>query len=108
MGQAATKEHRHGNDASSSSATSPSYPSTVDGGALEPQGVYPPPHDYDHDVVKSAIVQRKLMPFYKGQDDEEAYSGQVFNTECPICFLVSIDSHLRLACDPSDAKPGIV
>ncbi|PWN26844.1 hypothetical protein BDZ90DRAFT_261097 [Jaminaea rosea] len=101
MGQAATKEQRYGGShqdghhangegSSSSSANATparSYPSSVDGGALEPQGVYTGPQDYSHDVVKTAIVQRKLMPFYKGKDDEDAYDGERFNSECPICFL---------------------
>lgn len=56
---------------------------------MEPQGVYTGAQDYSHDVVKTAIVQRKLMPFYKGKDDEDAYDGERFNSECPICFLVS-------------------
>lgn len=104
MGQAATKE-RHGQEdhpsgvgpsGSSSSTTharqqqqrlQKSYPSSIDGGALTPQGVYEGDKDYDHDVVKTAIVKRKLMPFYKGADDEATYSSKPFNTECPICFL---------------------
>lgn len=94
MGQAATKQHHHGHDGSaashhSSSSQSPSYPPSVDGGALVPQGVYTGPQDYSHDVVKTAIVKRKLMPFYKGVDDEDSYSGRTHVSECPICFLVS-------------------
>lgn len=96
MGQAATKErHSHdahggeGSSSSTSAAPARSYPSTFDGGALEPQGVYTGPQDYSHDVVKTAIVNRKLMPFYKGKDDEDEYAGERFNSECPICFLVS-------------------
>lgn len=94
MGQAATKERHSHDDANggasgSVSRASKSFPSTVDGGALEPQGVYQGVQDYDHNVVKTAIVQRKLMPFYKGDDDEEKYQDRPFNTECPICFLVS-------------------
>lgn len=105
MGQAATKERHHGHDdapgfshphagpssSSSSAQQTPrrSYPSSIDGGALEPQGVYTGPQDYDHDVVKTAIVQRKLMPFYKGLDDQAEYQDRPNCTECPICFLVS-------------------
>lgn len=107
MGQAATKE-RHGSDdpsgsSSSSSKHAKSYPASVDGGALVPQGVYQGVQDYDHDVVKTAIVQRRLMPFYKGEDDEETYRGRPFNTECPICFLVSIERHSTVLAAPTDS-----
>jgi hypothetical protein len=61
----------------------------VDGGYLIPQGVYSTVQDYDHTVVKAAIQNRKLAPFYTGLDDEQAYAHAPFNTECPICFLVS-------------------
>ncbi|CAO1631266.1 unnamed protein product [Jaminaea pallidilutea] len=117
MGQAATKErhhHHHNNydagEGSSSSAIAGSggsgsgsggggtggsgaaarrknYPVSVDGGALEPQGVYTGPQDYSQDVVKTAIVRRKLMPFFTGMDDEESYADREYNSECPICFL---------------------
>ena len=61
----------------------------VDGGYLVPQGVYSTTQDYDHAVVKHCIQSRKLAPFYPGLDDEEAYAQAPYNTECPICFLVS-------------------
>lgn len=98
MGQAATKE-RHSHD---EAHRQPSYPASIDGGALEPQGVYTGPQDYSHDVVKSAIVHRKLMPFYKGMDDEDAYQDKPFNTECPICFLYypSPLNHTRCCSQP--------
>jgi hypothetical protein len=63
---------------------------SVDGGYLIPQGVYSSVQDYDHTVVKALIQNRKLSPFYPGLDDEEAYSQAPYNTECPICFLVSV------------------
>lgn len=62
---------------------------SVDGGFLIPQGVYTSAQDYDHSVVKTSIQTRKLAPFYPGLDDEEAYAQAPYNTECPICFLVS-------------------
>ena len=96
MGQASTREARssHHGEGSSSSAPTQSWPSTVDGGFLEPQGVYTGPQDYSHDAVKTAIVNRKLMPFHKGYDDETDTSH---NAECPICFLVSVTGML-LSC----------
>lgn len=60
-----------------------------DGGALVPQGVYTSAQDYNHSVVKSFITSRKLAPFYVGLDDDNAYAQAPYNTECPICFLVS-------------------
>ncbi|CAO1618059.1 unnamed protein product [Parajaminaea phylloscopi] len=113
MGQAATKQSHHhshnphqgshANDASTSRAThagtAPSYPASVDGGALEPQGVYTGPQDYSHDVVKTAIVQRKLMPFYKGVDDEDTYAASHQHvSECPICFLYYPSTLNRTRC----------
>lgn len=77
MGQASGKEK---GDAGNSS---------VDGGYLIPQGVYSTAQDYDHSIVKAMIQSRKLAPFYTGLDDEEAYAQAPYNTECPICFLVS-------------------
>lgn len=61
----------------------------VDGGHLVPQGVYSAAQDYNHDVVQGLIKTRKLAPFYQGLDDEDAYAEAPYNTECPICFLVS-------------------
>jgi hypothetical protein len=63
---------------------------SFDGGSFTPQGVYSSAQDYDHTVVRTNIQNRKLAPFYPGLDDEEAYAQAPFNTECPICFLVSI------------------
>lgn len=74
---------------SGAAARRKNYPVSVDGGALEPQGVYTGPQDYSQDVVKTAIVRRKLMPFFTGMDDEESYADREYNSECPICFLVS-------------------
>lgn len=69
---------------------------TVDGGHLVPQGVYSAVQDYNHDVVQGIIKARKLAPFYQGLDDEDAYSEAPFNTECPICFLVSRSAFLYM------------
>jgi hypothetical protein len=63
---------------------------SVDCGFLVPQGVYSSAQDYDHSIVKNFIQSRKLAPFYTGLDDEEAYAEAPYNTECPICFLVSL------------------
>lgn len=60
---------------------------------MEPQGVYTGTQDYHHEIVKGLIMRRRLAPFYKGADEEETYAtifdGEVEQTECPICFLVS-------------------
>lgn len=39
---------------------------TVDGGYLQPHGVYPGPHDFNYKIVRQLIIDRKLAPFYKG------------------------------------------
>lgn len=94
-------------DRSSATATGPASvahlpPVVVDGGHTVPQGVYPgAPQDFNHQVVRSLIIGRKLCPFYPTVDDDD--EGQDGNgdfateedtiarpaTECPICFLVS-------------------
>lgn len=90
MGQANGKEK---SDSSSQS---------VDGGYLIPQGVYTSVQDYDHSVVRALIQNRKLAPFYPGLDDEEAYAQAPYNTECPICFLVS---RIVLDCGADSSGP---
>lgn len=42
---------------------------TVDGGYLQPQGVYPGPYDFDYKIIRQLIIDRKLAPFYKGLSD---------------------------------------
>lgn len=42
---------------------------TVDGGYLQPQGVYPGPYDFDYKIIRQFIIDRKLAPFYKGLSD---------------------------------------
>lgn len=39
---------------------------SVDGGYLQPQGVYPGPHDFNYKIVRQLLIDRKLAPFYKG------------------------------------------
>lgn len=41
----------------------------VDGGYLQPQGVYSGPHDFKYKVVRQLIIDRRLAPFYKGLPD---------------------------------------
>lgn len=41
----------------------------VDGGYLQPQGVYTGPQDFKYKVVRELIIDRKLAPFYKGLSD---------------------------------------
>lgn len=41
----------------------------VDGGYLQPQGVYTGPQDFTYKVVRELIIERKLAPFYKGLSD---------------------------------------
>lgn len=41
----------------------------VDGGYLQPQGVYSGPQDFKYKVVRELIIDRKLAPFYKGLSD---------------------------------------
>lgn len=66
-------------------------PSSFDGGKFEPQGIYPTAaQDYNHRIVHESILKRRLAPFYKGSDDQDTYEESEENTECPICFLVSI------------------
>ncbi|VVT49907.1 uncharacterized protein SAPINGB_P002503 [Magnusiomyces paraingens] len=42
---------------------------TVDGGYLQPQGVYTGPQDFKYKVVRQLIIDRKIAPFYKGLND---------------------------------------
>lgn len=42
---------------------------TVDGGYLQPHGVYSGAHDFDYPIVRKLILDRRLAPFYKGLQD---------------------------------------
>lgn len=42
---------------------------TVDGGYLQPQGVYQGPYNFNYPIVRQLIIDRRLAPFYKGLDE---------------------------------------
>lgn len=41
----------------------------VDGGYLQPHGVYSGAHDFDYPIVRKLMLDRRLAPFYKGLQD---------------------------------------
>src|SRR5271170_5501602 len=54
------------------SSSTPNVPvRTFDGGNLTPNGIYPGKPDYNPTHVLKYIRERRLAPFYKGQDDYE-------------------------------------
>lgn len=56
----------------------------VDDGFAFPTGTAYAKTDCDLRVVRRLVLERRLMPFYKGEENETAAA----TIECPICFLV--------------------
>ncbi|KAL0089526.1 hypothetical protein F4703DRAFT_1841512 [Phycomyces blakesleeanus] len=70
----------------SSSRHTASNQTTFELGSTIPNNIYPhSKQDYDNNILKQLILNRRLGPFYKGQvEPQMSPRGSV---ECPICFL---------------------
>jgi hypothetical protein len=53
----------------------------IDYGNTTPFGILYKEEDYDKDVVKRSIMERRLSPFYKGQETVEAFYEKLAETD---------------------------
>ncbi|KOS12525.1 hypothetical protein Malapachy_2857 [Malassezia pachydermatis] len=98
---------RSGGSTTSKKAHAISSQTRVDQGYVVPQGIYRKKAEYEDDLVRKLIVERKLSPFFRGVEEEDEMEQDTIGHECPICFMpICTECFVQIQrVDPAKSKP---